>query len=317
MEYFAGIDVGGTNIAVGIINKSGNVIFQTTRPTDPEGNFNTILYDINEAIEYSARTAGIRYSDIVSIGAGIPGAVEADGQTVIIATNLAWENVPFGQKLERMSGKKVYLGNDADCAVLAEAFCGSAAGAESAVMLTLGTGVGGGVIINRELFSGCLPGGTELGHVTLVYEGKKCACGRRGCIEKYVSASALIEQTREKMGEHEDSLMWKYSPELYLVNGETAFNAAKAGDKWAKCVIEKYISYTASAISGLVNIFRPELVIIGGGISNQGDYFIKPLEAEVKKQCFGLPFLNPPSVKAAKLGNTAGIIGAALLCRRD
>ena len=314
MRYYAGIDLGGTNIAAGIVDESGKIIGKYSAPTGADRGYGAVLHSMVDAVSFAASSSGINMGSIDSVGIGVPGAVSCDGKSVITAPNLGWESVPLAPELEELCEKTVMLGNDADCAVLAEMLCGAAIGRKSAVMLTLGTGVGGGVIIDGRIFSGCGPGGIEPGHMTLVHGGELCSCGNRGCVETYASASALIRQTRRAMSEHPDSLMWKYSRDLDKVDGKTAFEAAKAGDKWAKCVIKKYMSYVSSALSGLVNIFRPEVLIIGGGVAGQGNDFIKPLNEAVKSKCYANKFIKPPETVAAALGNDAGIIGAAILC---
>lgn len=315
MRYYAGIDLGGTNIAAGIVDETGQIVGRAIVPTGAERGYGAVVRTMAETVNLAASAAGIKNIDSVgSIGVGVPGAVDLGGERVVEAPNLAWCDVALSSELEALCGKKVTLGNDADCAVLAETACGAAHGRKSAVMLTLGTGVGGGVIIDGRIFSGCSLGGIEPGHMTLVHGGEPCSCGNRGCVEMYASASALIRRTKRAMDMHPDSLMWEKSGGGLSIDGKTAFEAAKSGDKWAKCVIDEYISYVASAVSGLVNIFRPEIVIIGGGIAGQGDYFIKPLNAAVKSRCYANKLISPPETVAAALGNDAGIIGAAMLC---
>lgn len=313
LKYFAGVDLGGTNIAAGITDEAGRIAGRYTLPTNAQRGFDMVVCDMADAVKKAAEVSHIDFKEVRAIGVGVPGAVSKDGVTVLTAPNLGWEKALLGFRLEEITGKSVYLGNDADCAVLAESVRGAASGKKSAVMLTLGTGVGGGIIIDGRLFTGGTNDGTELGHMILVHNGEQCSCGNRGCIETYASATALIRQTKNMMERHADSLMWKYSRESG-VNGKTAFDAAKAGDKWAKCVIDKYISYVASSVVGLVNVFRPEIVVIGGGIAGQGEYFIDPLSDAVKKMCYAKEFIEPPEVVAAGLGGDAGVIGAAMLC---
>jgi glucokinase len=207
------------------------------------------------------------------------------------------------------------MGNDGDCAALGEMWAGNGKGLNSGILITIGTGIGSGIIMDRKIFTGGTGVGTEAGHVPLVFNGELCGCGQHGCYEAYASCTALVRQTRAAMEKNKDSLMWKISQERGKVDGRTAFSAAQKGDPTAQQVIDQYISYLAAGLAGLINVFRPEIIIIGGGVSNEGDPLLVPLNRKIYEYCYGSDVIAPPKAIKAKLGNDAGIIGAALLCK--
>lgn len=312
MKYSIGIDLGGTNIAAGVVDENAVLVSKCSLPTRAERSPEEVIRDMAKAAEEAVRLSGVSPADVVSVGAGIPGACRLSDSSVLAAENLHWRNVPLGSLLEPLLKMPVSLGNDADCAALGEVLAGCAKDVSSALMITIGTGIGGGLILNRKIFSGGTGAGTEPGHTPMVFGGVRCGCGMYGCFEAYASCTALIRQTREAMGRCRNSLLWKVcggDPEN--VSGKTPFEAADRGDKTAKKVLDRYISYLACGIGGLVNVFRPELVVIGGGVSGAGDDLIVPLNAKLREYCFGADVIAPPPVRRAALGNDAGIIGAA------
>lgn len=313
MRHYIGIDLGGTNIAAGVVAEDGTLLCKTSVPTGAQRPAEAIAADMAAAAEQCLAQSGLSKADITSLGVGIPGAVNDREGLVLFTTNLNWRRLPLSQMLREKLGLPVCLGNDADCAALGEALAGCASEFDSAVMITLGTGVGGGLVSNRKVFTGWTGGGIEPGHLPLVTGGIPCGCGNRGCFEVYASATALIRQTREAMLTHQDSALWQVAGSTENVNAKTPFDAALAGDATASAVLDQYEEYLAAGIGGIVNLLRPQAVILGGGVSNQGEVLLAPLREKLKKYCYASDYIAPPQVVKATLGNDAGIIGAALL----
>ena len=314
MRYFLGVDLGGTNIAVGVVNELGELLGKHSVPTNPSRGFMAVVKDMADACIIAADKVGLSMDDITNIGIGVPGAVDTKEGSVVLAVNLGWKGVPLADELNKYFEKPVYLGNDADCAALGEIFSGSAKGCSSAIMITIGTGIGGGIIMNKKIFSGCDGRGTEPGHYFLIYGGETCGCGKKGCFEAYASTTALIRQTKRAMEANPESKMWDLcGKKIDSVNGRTSFDAARLGDETALQVVDQFIEYLAAGTAGLVNIFRPEIVIFGGGVSHEGDYLLDPLNEKLQKLGYGTDLMPYPKAVKATLGNDAGIIGAALL----
>lgn len=313
MRYFIGIDLGGTNIAAGVVSEEGQLICKTSLPTGAGRPAEAIVADMARAVELCLADSGLEKGQIEALGVGVPGAIDNNTGTVLFTSNLDWRELPLTRMLQAKLGLPVCLGNDADCAALGETLAGGAKEFDSALMITLGTGVGGGLVSHRKLFTGWSGVGIEPGHFTLVAGGVKCGCGNRGCFEAYASATALIRQTREAMITHPDCAIWKFADSVEQVNAKTVFDAAATGDAIAQGVVDQYEEYLAAGIGGIVNLFRPHAVILGGGVSNQGENLLVPLREKLKKYCYASEFIAPPQVVKATLGNDAGIIGAALL----
>ena len=313
MRYFIGIDLGGTNIAAGVVSEEGQLICKTSLPTGAGRPAEAIVADMARAVELCLADSDLEKGQIEALGVGVPGAIDNNTGTVLFTSNLDWRELPLTRMLQSKLGLPVCLGNDADCAALGETLAGGAKEFDSALMITLGTGVGGGLVSHRKLFTGWSGVGIEPGHFTLVAGGVKCGCGNRGCFEAYASATALIRQTREAMITHPDCAIWKFADSVEQVNAKTVFDAAATGDAIAQGVVDQYEEYLAAGIGGIVNLFRPHAVILGGGVSNQGENLLVPLREKLKKYCYASEFIAPPQVVKATLGNDAGIIGAALL----
>lgn len=310
--YYIGVDLGGTNIAVGIVDIQGNILAKKSIPTLSERPFTEIVADMADCIRTLLSEQNLSEDDIKSIGIGSPGSLNTEKGILVYANNFKYGvNVPLRELMQKHINKPVYLGNDANVAALGETICGAAAGVKNAVMITLGTGVGGGIVINGEIYEGQYSAGAEMGHIILVRNGEPCTCGRRGCWEAYASATALVRQTKEAMKAHPESIM-NETP-LDKVSGRTAFDAMRKGDKVAKEVCDTYIEYVAEGLIDIVNVFRPEILIVGGGICNEGETLLAPIRAYIRKYAYGGD-LNPEQrIEVAKLGNNAGIIGAALI----
>lgn len=310
--YNVGIDLGGTNIAVGIVNKEGEVLRKTSVPARAERPFDQIFADMAACIRKLLNETGIKESEIESIGIGTPGCIDTEKGILIFAGNFKYgKNVDYRAEMAKHFKIPVYIGNDANVAALAEVRAGAAKGVKNAIMITLGTGVGGGIILDGKIFEGSYSAAGELGHIVLVSGGEPCTCGRKGCWEAYASVTALVRQTKEAMKANPDSIMNK-TP-LEQVNGRTAFEAAKKGDAAALAVVDTYQEYITEGLADMVNIFSPEILVIGGGISKEGDYLLDPIREKIRSRVFGIGLLPERKIVAAKLGNDAGLIGAAML----
>ena len=314
MKYSAAIDLGGTNIGIGIVSEEGELVFKTSVPVEDNKNHVALLTQMAEGTKQCIEECGIAKEDIVFVGIGIPGLIKGPKGPVILAANINWHNVDAVSFLEEKIGLPVFLGNDADCAAMGEYYAGSGKQYKSLIMITLGTGIGGGAVSDGKLFPGFNGFGGEYGHIPLVHNGVQCACGKKGCFEVYGSANALKRETREAAEANPESLIWELCEgDLDNIGGRTAFDAAEQGDETAKAVVEQYIDYLADGISGIVNMYRPEVIILGGGVSNQGASLLDPLTEKVAKLCVASETIEAPKVVTASLGNSAGIIGAGLL----
>lgn len=314
MKYSAAIDLGGTNIGIGIVSEEGELVFKTSVPVEDNKNPEALLTQMAEGTKKCIEECGIEKENIVFVGIGVPGLIKGPKGPVILAANINWHNVDAVSFLEEKIGLPVFLGNDADCAAMGEYYAGSGKEYKSLIMITLGTGIGGGAVSDGKLFPGFNGFGGEYGHIPLVHNGVQCACGKKGCFEVYGSANALKRETREAAEQHPESLIWELCEgDLDNIGGRTAFDAADQGDETGKAVVEQYISYLADGISGIVNMFRPEVILLGGGVSNQGASLLDPLNEKVAKLCVANETIEAPKVIKASLGNAAGIIGAGLL----
>ena len=311
--YIIGIDLGGTNIAGAILDQNYGIIAKNSVKTIADQGFEPILNSIKGLIDSLLKEQNLSYKDIARIGIGSPGTIDSKKGVVIYANNLSLLNAPLAPKLSELTGIPVKISNDANCAALGESVAGGAKGMKNMVLITLGTGVGGGVVIDKKIYEGTLSVGTELGHIVIMANGKKCSCGRIGCWEAYASASALISQTLAAIEKHPECLMAKQAKDGVKVNGRLAFDCAKAGDETAAAVVKEYVQYVACGIINIINIFFPDAILVGGGISGEGDYLLDPIRELVKNYSYGSAYVQCPQILKATLGNDAGIIGAAAL----
>ncbi len=318
MSYRIGIDFGGTNIAVGLVDAHYTVLEKHSLPTG-KGKRHTdeMVLDMALLCKKVCDMAGISLADTESIGIATPGTVNSALGVVIDYPGMGLSNYPMAKKLsEALAGYdvgRIRIANDANAAALGEAVAGAAKGAKTALVITLGTGVGGGIILDGRIYDGFNFSAGELGHTVIVKDGHPCACGRKGCFEQYASATALIRMTKEEMEKSPASKMWELSPTLDVVNGKTSFEAAKLGDAAAKRVVELYIGYLACGVANMMNIFQPEVLCIGGGICGQGDNLLKPLSEIVFAEQYAKTSPEKTKLVIATLGNDAGIVGAAAL----
>ncbi|MBZ4646609.1 MAG: glucokinase [Petroclostridium sp.] len=310
---YIGIDLGGTNIAVGLVDENGTIIHKDSIPTNASRHYSEIIRDMAQLSLKVIEDAGYQLKDIKSIGIGSPGTPNNEKGILVYANNLQFYNVPMREEMQKYIDLPVYIENDANCAALAEAVAGAAKDVNNSITITLGTGVGSGIIINKKIYSGFNYAGGELGHTVIVMDGEQCTCGRKGCWEAYASATGLIRQTREAAVKNPDSIINKLvDGDLDKIGGKTAFDAAKKGDPVGQKVVETYIRYLAEGIVNVINAFQPEMLVIGGGICKEGDYLLKPLRELVKDKVYSKD-IPQTEIRIAQLGNDAGIIGAAML----
>ena len=318
MRYFIGIDLGGTNIAAGVVDENLNILKKGSVPTLASRPADEIVADMAKLCLDIVKDAGLSLSDIECAGIAAPGTANSEIGIIEYANNLPFRNFPIAAKLSEMSGiSRVIIENDANAAALAEAVAGAAKGERYSVMITLGTGVGGGIIIDGKVYSGFNHAGAELGHMVISHGGRHCSCGRDGCWEAYSSATGLINMTKEKIEECKKSgreTMMTKMIEGSKVSGKTAFAAMKQGDAAAAEVVDEYISYLACGISNIINIFQPSVLSIGGGICGEGDNLLVPLNKAVWGEVYNSENAERRTeIRIAQLGNDAGIIGAAAL----
>lgn len=314
--YYLGIDLGGTNIAVGIVDENFNIVIKDKVPTGAGRDADLVIDDMAKLAKELCEKSGISFDEIAYAGIAAPGTVDPANGEVKYANNIKMFHYPIAAKLtERIPVKKVYLENDANAAALAEAKAGAGKGYNNVVLITLGTGLGGGIVLNGKIYTGFNYAGAELGHMAIEYGGKPCTCGRCGCWEAYSSATGLINMTIEKLNETKDTEMWDLiGGDIENVSGRTAFKAARNGDRAGIEVVDSYIKYLAYGMTNIVNIFQPEIFAVGGGVCNEGDYLIEPLKKLVDEWQYGTSSHDDKTVICkATLGNDAGIIGAAVL----
>jgi len=314
-----GVDIGGTSIKCGFVDENGVISSRFSFPIDKKKNQDGIVDQLASAIEGAIQTYAIDRSSILGVGIGCPGSINSVKGTCDYSNNLGWSNLMICEKITSKTHLKSLVANDANCAALGEVRFGSGKGYQNLVMLTLGTGVGSGLVLNGQLYEGNEGKGAELGHTLLVMDGRLCSCGRKGCLEAYASATALIADTKEAMEKNPKSSMWSYcQDDLSRVNGLTAFECAKKGDISAQEVVKNYVHYLGEGLLNIINAFRPDIIVLGGGISLQKDHLIKPLVHYLEERDYGFGGKHSPKVAlvASNLGNDAGILGAAALLLR-
>lgn len=312
--YYIGIDVGGMSIKGGIVTKEGAIISKAVIETrDCYDSDYSISLDIKKVIDELLAKSNIALDEIEGIGIGQPGSIDYDKGIIRYSNNIALTNVPVRDELSKYFDLPVFIDNDANCAALGEYVFGDAKKYKNIVFVTLGTGVGTGIITDGKMIRGRGNAGAEGGHMVIRINGNKCNCGRRGCWETYASVSALIRQTQAAMDKYPDSLMHKIAKEEGKINGKVSFKAARQGDEAGLKVVKQYMKYVAEGLTNLVNIFRPDVVLIGGGISFEGEYLTLPIQRMVNRNSFGAKYNPKTKVFSASLTNDAGILGAAAL----
>lgn len=315
--YYLGIDLGGTNIAAGVVNDDYKIVGEAKIKTNAGRPGEEIVADMAYAAREAVKKAGLTLGDIKCVGVGSPGSVNPYTGVIATANNLRFSNFPMRKLLsEKLDGMPIYMDNDANAAAYGEMIAGAGKGTKNFVAITLGTGVGGGVVVDGKMIVGFNCAGGEIGHTVIVMDGEPCSCGRSGCYEAYASATALVRQTKAAMENNKDSKMWEIvGGDINKVDGRTAFDGMRAGDKTAKAVVDKYCDYVACGLTNVINIFQPEIACIGGGISKEGETLLAPVRRHVEHFRYSKNAPAQTEIKAATLGNDAGIIGAAFLFR--
>lgn len=311
--YRVGIDLGGTNIVAGVVDENYKLITTAKCKTNAPRPADNIIADMAKVTREAVAAAGLSMDGIDGVGVGCPGSCNLNTGVVERAENIGFINEPLQEKLQKLLDKPVRVENDANAAAYGEMLAGAAKGKRDCICITLGTGIGGGVIVGGRIVSGHNFAGGELGHTVIVAGGEPCTCGRRGCWEAYASATGLIRRTKAAMEVHKDSKMWALSDNGKNVTGRTAFDAMREGDGSAKQVVDEYIDYLACGLTNMVNIFQPEVLCVGGGISHEGETLLAPVREIIAKEQYAQNTESKTKICAAQLGNDAGIIGAAYL----
>lgn len=314
MKYYIGIDLGGTNIKAGVVTEDFKIIGKATTKTLCPRPAKDICDDMAKVSIEACKDAGISVDDVEWIGIGTPGIADNVNGTIPYSNNLDFHDVPVRKYINEHINKPVYVANDANAAAYGEFVAGAAKGAKNAVCITLGTGVGSGIIVDGKILTGSNFAGGEIGHMVIEVDGPQCTCGRKGCFEVFSSATGLIRMTKEAAEADKDSVLNEY----YVSDGSRysarhAFNAMRAGDKAGKAVVDKYVKYLAAGITNTINTFQPDILCIGGGVCNEGDPLLVPVKELVASEVYTRMIPKNTKIVVAELGNDAGIIGAAFL----
>ncbi len=312
--YNIGIDLGGTNIAAAIIDESGKIIRKGSVPTLRERDYTLIVKDMATLALNLVKDQGLDVKDIHSVGIGSPGTCDAEKGLIVYANNLQFKNTPIRDEFNKYFNVPVYIENDANAAAYGEFISGVGSKYTDFIAITLGTGVGAGVIIDNKIIAGSFQGGAELGHMVIQVGGSTCTCGRKGCWEEYSSATALIREGKKAAMAHPESKLNELiGSDIDKMNAKIVFDAAQAGDYQAQALIDWYIDYLAVGLVNVINIFQPQAIALGGGVSAQKDNLIVPLLDKMKHEIYGGEEALVTDLLVCELGNDAGIIGAAML----
>ncbi len=313
MTNYVGIDLGGTNIKAGVVTDEGKLLNKVTCKTNADRPMEDIIHDMGRLAADAVKDAGLEVSDIEAIGIGSPGTPDNDEGLLVYSNNLPFVMAPMRKLIREVIDLPVYIDNDANCAAMAEAVAGAAKGAKDSVTITLGTGVGAGVIVDGKIYSGFNQAGSEFGHTVLVSGGIECPCGRKGCFEQYASASALARMTREAAEKNPGSLLNKVYEQQGEWNAQIAFIAMREGDETAREVVDTYTSYLADGLANAINAFMPEVLVVGGGVCNEGDPLLIPMREKTMSRPYFGPGVKKTRIELAQMGNDAGIVGAAMM----
>ncbi len=310
---YLGIDVGGTGIKVGVVDENGGLLAQGETPTLAGRPFGDIIRDMGACALDVLAKGGYTVGDVRAVGVGVPGVADQKTGTVVFCTNLGWHNVPLRAELQKHIDKPVFIDNDATVAGYAESVCGVSVGCHSSVFLTLGTGVGGGIVIGGRPWSGFHGVGSEIGHIPMDIEGEPCTCGNDGCLERYCSATAVIRMGRQAVLQHPDSALYAAcGGNADAVTAKMVFDCAREGDDVSLKVFRRYVNYLCLALDSVIAFLDPEVIVLGGGLSKAGNFLLDAVRARLPHYLLfkSLPYSR---VEIARLGANAGMIGAAML----
>lgn len=314
-QYIVGVDLGGTNIVVGAMRADGSQQYAIrSQPTRAELGADRVVDRIADLIEETVRTTlaetGAERSDVIGVGIGSPGPLDRDTGVVIFTPNLGWREFPLRDTVGERVGLPATLDNDANCATLGEWWCGAARGARHVIGITIGTGIGGGLIVNGELYHGASDVAGEIGHATIDSTGRRCKCGNYGCLEAYASGPAIAERAREALDDGEASLLRELvQGDLARLTARDVYEASKRGDAVAREVVRDTARFLGTGVANLLNIFNPDVVVLAGGVTDAGDALFEPLRAEVRRRAFR-PAVEACRIVPGRLGGSAGVIGA-------
>ena len=311
--YYIGVDLGGTGIKAGIVDEGGSILAKVSCPTGVERGYQAVVRDMADLCLKAVEKANLSLDDVKAVGIGIPGICDPKTEIVPFCTNLGWHEVPLVSEIHKYIDKPVFVDNDATVAGLAESVAGVSAGAQNSVFVTLGTGVGGGIILNGKPFTGSHGVASEIGHMIVVAGGEMCTCGNRGCWERYASATAIIREGRKFAAAHPDCALAKaVNGDLERIEARTVIDLAKAGDPDALMLFGNYVDMLCMGLVTLINLYDPEIIALGGGVSQAGEFLLNAVRERMPALVFykGMPYAR---IELAQLGNDAGIIGAAML----
>ena len=294
-----GVIIGSYETSIGLVDENNNLLSQEKFLTQPERGYKAIVEEVGEEVLSILENSGVPLEQCVGVGIGIPGTIDRRKGTVNYSNNIKWNNINLVEELGRVIPCPVRIANDADCAALGEQIAGAGRDYHDVLMFTLGNGVGGGIILNGKVFEGGMTGGSELGHMVVKTDGLQCTCGRKGCLEAYVSIPALLRQASEAAGEQ--------------LTVKEIFDRYDRGDEVIKKVIEEYMDVLGTGVVNVVNVFRPQLVLLGGSLSGHIEVMTDAIRKKMTEECFGSPYVSIPQLAVARLGSKAGIIGAANL----
>ncbi|MDD6883720.1 MAG: ROK family protein [Eubacteriales bacterium] len=313
--YYVGIDVGGTGLKAGVVNEQGKIIAKASCPTGVERGPEPVIHDMAMLAKQAIAQSGVPMEEVAAIGIGIPGIMDPETGIVPFCTNLFWHNVPLVEWMHRDIDKPIFVGNDATVAGLAESVAGVSAGAKNSIFITLGTGVGGGIVLDGKPFSGVHGVASEIGHMIVVVDGEMCTCGNPGCWERYASATAIIRMGKQAAEKNpQGALARAVNGNLEEITAKHVMDLAKAGDPDCLEIFHQYVKYLCVGIVNLINLWDPEIVVLGGGVSYTGEFLLDAVRKKLPEMVFykAMPFAR---IELATLGNDAGIIGAAMLGR--
>ncbi|MDQ5983211.1 MAG: Glucokinase [Eubacteriales bacterium SKADARSKE-1] len=313
--YYLGVDVGGTNICAGVIDEKFNILKKNSCKTNIFQTMEKVCDDIEDLCIKTLTDIGLKTSDISYVGIGVPGSVNTEKGIVEYLPNLFFNNWPLVKMMEERLKIKVLIENDANAAAFGEYIINQNKNINCAIMITIGTGIGSGIILDGKIYSGSNYNGAELGHMVICMDGRKCACGRCGCFESYASASGLILTTKEMLKANTDkTVIWEMiSENINNVTAKTAFDAMRLGDELGKKIVNMYTNHLSCGLVNVVNIFQPDIIYIGGGVSNEGEMLLNPVRKYIERERYSKHAKKQTQIAIATLGNDAGVIGAALI----